>query len=87
MGVVFITSSSSCKKLTNGDFNFTFNSNQTIPSLVQCTQINQKVVCNEIYLSEPPLNIILIVIICFILPTLFGIGWIFHNRKKIFNLC
>jgi hypothetical protein len=87
MGVVFITSSSSCKQITSGDFNFTFNSNQTIPSLVQCIQRNQTVVCNEIYLSDPPLNIILIVIICFILPTLFGIGWIFHNRKKIKVCC
>jgi hypothetical protein len=87
MVVVIITSSSSCKQITSGDFNFTFNSNQTIPSLVQCIQRNQTVVCNEIYFSDPPLNIILIVIICCILPTLFGIGWVFHNRKKIKVRC
>ena len=90
MGVVIFTSSSSCKQIISGDFNFTFNSNQTIPSMVQCTQINQTVFCNEIYLDDPHLNtvsIVLIAIIVWILPTLFAINWIIRNRTKIKDRC
>jgi hypothetical protein len=56
MGVIIVSTSSSCKKITKGDFSFTFEINQTIPNLLSCSQTNSSVVCNEIFFSEPSLN-------------------------------
>jgi hypothetical protein len=90
MVVIIVSTSSSCKKITNGDFTFTFEINQTIPNLLSCLQTNSSVVCNEIFFSEPSLtHSEKIFLICFftILPGLFIIWLIYYNRKDIKKIC